>query len=111
MNDGSYQVIFKHDREGDVKIVVSFEHPIEKVFKPIRGAPYIASFKEGVDAKNNKFTGPMMTKHVEERLKDINNFINETSAGIDTKDEKFKKDVKALLKIKESSQRIAKNKD
>ena len=45
----------------------------------------------------------MMTKYMEERLKSINTFIAETSEGIDTKDEKFKKDVKALLKIKESS--------
>ena len=111
MGDGSYQVKYKHDKEGDVKIVVSFKHPIDKTFKPIRGAPYIASFKEDADAKNNKFTGPMMNKYMEERLKNISTFITETGAGIDTKDDRFKKDVKALLKIKESSQRISKNKD
>lgn len=49
--------------------------------------------------------------YVKDTIQEINVFINETSSGIDTKDDKFKNDVKALLKIKENSQKISQKKD
>ena len=52
-----------------------------------------------------------MVKYITSRLKEINSFLKETSAGIDTEDEKFKSERKALLKIKENTTRVEQEKD
>lgn len=110
VNNGTYEVTYTYDKEGEVLINVFFGDDKGEM-KPIRGAPYKAKFVEDVPEENNKFTGPQMTHHMEKRLKEIKSFIHETSKGINTSDEKYKSDVKALLKIKENSQRIEQEKD
>lgn len=97
-NDGSYLVQYTPG-PGEVKIDVQFEDEKEDVYH-IRGSPFIASFVEGVAAKNNDPYGPLMQQYITSSLNNLEHFMQETNEGIAVKSRNFAEDVKGLLRIK-----------
>jgi dynein heavy chain, axonemal len=70
--DGSYYVKYKLSEEfKNVKIEVSYKNERDEIV-PIRGSPFLASFKSGVNPRNNDLTG-IICKNMNIKLK--NKFI------------------------------------
>lgn len=99
--DGTYNVEYQINEDSeDVQVQVKYQTPTGS-FEPVRGTPFGASFKKGVNPKNNEMSGPLMTNHINSTLADIDLFITENSKEINIKNKDIS-DVFELLKVKES---------
>lgn len=110
LENGQYKVEYTSEQPAEVFLDIQYSSEVQKPTQ-IRGGPFKATFTEDAPAENNTFTGPSMQKYISSRLNEIDSFIKETSEGIDTSDQKFKNERKALLKIKENTSRVDENKE
>jgi len=109
-HDGTYDVQYTVNEEAeDVEVTVMYQNP-QGEFEKIRGTPFHSSFKKGVSPKNNEMAGPLMGKHIDFTLGDIESFIANNSKEINIKNKNIQ-DVFELLKVKESLQDIQKQKE
>jgi dynein heavy chain len=104
-DNGTYLVSYKCPEAGEVKIDISFENEKQKMV-PIRGAPYYASFSEGVPSSVNEVDSSLVSKYVSHSLEQISEFISTTSKGINLKDKDVENDVKELIGVMELVQAV-----
>lgn len=98
-DDGSYLITYQVDEPCEVTVEVLFKNDKQK-FVPLRGSPYKASFQEDVNPNMNKLIGPGIQKHVMAQIEQLQEFMKETTAGLNVKDKDLQ-DVKELIKVKD----------
>jgi hypothetical protein len=91
-DDGSYFINFKQEEDCVVNIDIRYENE-EGVLVPIRGNPFTGSFSSKADPKNNKLVGPNVSQYITNSLKEIQEFITETSENIDIRKKNINENV------------------
>jgi len=82
--NGTYYIKYKLDEAGPVNIDIKFKNENGEL-QNIRGNPFTASFTEKPMAKTNELTGNLVVNHLQNKLKEIAEFIERTREGIDIK--------------------------
>jgi len=76
----------------------------------VRGSPFTVGFvEEGVAAKTNTKTGPLMTQFLARSIEGLETFTSESSAGIKITNKDFASDVHGLISIKTHMEQVEQN--
>jgi dynein heavy chain len=108
-DDGQYHVTYTVDKPISVKISIQFKDEKDQMVD-VRGSPYSASFNEETPAKLNALVGPALQKAAISRIEELQNFMRETSEGVNIK-EKDLSDVKLLIAVKDNVEITTKRND
>jgi pyridoxine 5'-phosphate synthase PdxJ len=95
--------------EGKVRIEILFRNHKDDMVH-IRGSPYTASFVANAKASDNLMGGGAMERQMKSEITRLQAQMTENKKASNTKDKDLK-DVKQLLSVKETIERIAKNTD
>ena len=100
-DDGTYLVTFSYPAEGFYELGVEFMGTFMGKAGPVRGAPFRVNVAPASDDKsvNNDMTGPLMMKHIQDKVKEIKDYSSKAVTAL--KKAIPKDEVDALIKVKE----------
>ena len=100
-DDGTYLVTFSYPAAGFYELGVEFMGTFMGKAGPVRGAPFRINVGPADDDKsvNNDLTGPLMMKHIQDKLKETKEYS--TKAATALKKTIPKEEVDALIRVKE----------